>query len=108
MLTEEAREGGRGGEGRRAEASNHLGKTLPGTILPSISTTNSLLKQLCQHIIRQKEEQNREIVTGKCTMNITNTGGAVWVWSRVGMEGNTPGTIKGNGSKQIVSLCREL
>lgn len=41
-------------------------------------------------------------------MNITNTGEAVWVWSGVKMEDNVPGTIKGNGTKQIVSLCREL
>lgn len=64
---------------------------LARTILLSISMTNSILKQSCQCVTKQKEEQNREIVTGKCAMNITNTGGADWVWSGLKTEDKASG-----------------
>ena len=62
---------------------------LSRTILLSISTTNSI--QVCQCIIKQKEQQNHENLTGKCTMNITKAGGTVSVWSGLKMEDKVSG-----------------
>lgn len=85
--------------GRQAEVR------LSSTILLSISMTNSIPKQSCKCITEQKEEQNREIATGKCTMNITSAGGAVWVWSGWRMEDKASGRQKPLGKMAQSKLC---
>lgn len=61
-------------------------RRLSPTILPSIYMTKAILKQAGQWIIKWKAKQNPEIVTGKCSKSITNTGGSAWMWGGVKME----------------------